>query len=99
MKLFMNPRVCVHVCVHVCVNMCVHVCVPVCVSEDNIWHHFSGSVHIVFETGSLLARNFSKQTSVPGQESPGTCLSSPPLFQNYKHAFLCLTFLAPIHGS
>lgn len=40
-------------------NLCI--CTPMCLeAQDNLWHHFSGTIHCCFQTGSLIGLELAK---------------------------------------
>lgn len=46
--------------------------------EDNLQCCLAGSIHLVFETGSLAGRKLIKEANLPGWQAPRVCLSPLP---------------------
>lgn len=82
----MDSLLCVHtlVCVYTCeymfrysfVGANVHVCVCVQKPENNFRCHSSGTIHLIFETGSLICLEFTKQAMCGPQGPTHLCLPS-----------------------
>lgn len=66
----------VHESVYVYVGVCVYVCVQA--REDNVGYYCSGTVHSVFEKGSLIGLELARQARLAGQGAPGIHLFLPP---------------------